>query len=79
MISPDTILEILLWNPSSPTDAHAYQGGHCAQSGLRNKKNWPKENKYLEELSYISDSNHLFGALLTEDTHTCTPLSGVYY
>ena len=43
------------------------------------QKNWPKENKDLEELSYISDLNHLSGWLLTlEDTHTPTPPLGVY-
>ena len=41
--------------------------------------NWPKEDKDLEELPYISDLNQLSGVLLIQgDAHTLTPL-GVYY
>lgn len=41
--------------------------------------NWPKEGKGLEELSYVSNLNHLSGALFIEgDAHTFPPL-GMYY
>ena len=39
----------------------------------------PKEDKDPEELSYISDLNHLSGVLLIQgNSHTLAPL-GVYY
>ena len=41
--------------------------------------NWSKESKDPEELSYVSDLNHLSGTLLTEDPLTWAPPLGVYY
>ena len=44
------------------------------------QENGPKENKDPEELSYISDLNHLSGMLLIQgDTHALTPPLSVYY
>ena len=48
-------------------------GGSQDRSGVEKKQdNWPKINKDLDKLSYISGLNHLFTVLLLtiEDTHT---------
>ena len=55
------------------------EGPGSGQVWKTKQDNWPKEDKDLEELSHISDLNHLSGTLLIQgDTHTHASLS-LYY
>ena len=59
---------------------HIGEGPVSNQVSEIKQGNWPKENKDPEELSHISDLNHLSGVLLIEgDTWAHTPPLGVYY
>ena len=54
---------------------HIGEGPGSSQVWKIKQDNWPKENKDPEELSCISDLNHLSDALLIqEDAHAHTPL-----
>ena len=36
---------------------------------MKKRNNWPKVNKKIEGLSYVSALNHLLTALLVQDAH----------
>ena len=57
---------------SKKLGTHVRECPRTGQLWEKKQDNWPKINKDPEKLSYVSDLNHLFTALLLgrEDTHT---------
>ena len=81
-LSPDYYLQTLCSQIHLSQKMHTKIGEGPGSGQVRKIKqhNRPKDNKYLEELSYIRDLNHLSGGLLIQDkVCTGTPPLGVYY
>ena len=48
---------------------HLGEGPRTSQVWKKKRENWPKVNKDLEGLSWMTDLNHVLTVLLIQDTH----------